>query len=109
MELITIYSSFLRLAQEDNGRFHTFLNFQRLWTDTDAVADPYGRAMWALGLTIYMLKASPFTKTLDTMFSISLRQTDNIKDTRTAANTILGLYYYILTFKDKKDSAIMAE
>lgn len=107
--LLTTYSGFLRLAQEESGSFHTFLNFQRVWIDPDTVSDPYGKSMWAIGIALYLLPRSSLTKTLDRMFIISLKQTDNITDLRTEANTILGLYYYIQAFKGEKDSAIIAE
>jgi glycosyltransferase involved in cell wall biosynthesis len=107
--LLVTYSGFLRLAQEESGQFHTFLNFQRLWIDNHAVADPYGKSMWALGASLYLLPPSPLTKTLNAMFNISIEQTDNIKDLRTAANTILGLFYYINVYKGKKDAVASAE
>jgi len=109
VNLLTTYSGFLRLAQEESGRFHTFLNFQRVWVDTDTVADPYGKSMWAIGIALYLLSRSSLTKTLDAMFNLSLQQTDNIKDLRTAANTILGLFYYIRAYKGKKDAALVAQ
>lgn len=104
--LLATYSGFLRLAQEKSGRFHTFMNFQRAWIDTDTVADPYGKSMWAIGIALYLLPRSKLAKTLDTMFNLSLQQTDNIKDLRTAANTILGLFYYIHAYKGKKDAEL---
>ncbi|MDP3979904.1 MAG: glycosyltransferase, partial [Chlamydiota bacterium] len=106
--LLATYSGFLRLAQEKSGRFHTFLNFQRAWIDTDTVADPYGKSMWAIGIALYLLPRSKLAKTLDAMFSLSLQQTDNVKDIRTAANTILGLFYYIRAYKGKKDAELVA-
>jgi glycosyltransferase involved in cell wall biosynthesis len=108
-DLLTIYCGFLRLAQVESGSFHTFLNFQRVWIDTVAIADPYGKSMWAMGIALKLLPSSPLTKTLDAMFNMSIQQTDNITDIRTASNTILGLYYYILAFKGKRDTAVAAD
>ncbi|KKR87719.1 MAG: Glycosyl transferase group 1, partial [Candidatus Curtissbacteria bacterium GW2011_GWA1_41_11] len=49
LKLIKLYVTFLKFAQGANGKFHTFLNFNRSWDDTTDVTDPYGKAMWALG------------------------------------------------------------
>lgn len=107
-QLMKIYLTFLRLAQEPNGRFHTFLNFQRHWVDLDDITDPYGKAMWALGYHLYACNDSPFFHSVHEIFKLSMRHIKDIRDARTAAYVILGLYYYVLAFEGEKDTARFA-
>lgn len=108
LSLLKIYLSFLRLAQEPSGRFHTFLNFQRLWIDMEEISDPYGKALWALGYHLYICPNSPFFQSVHSMFKTSIEHLDVVRDLRTAAYSILGLYYYAKAFHGKKDAARIA-
>lgn len=108
LKLIKLYVVFLKFAQEPNGKFHTFLNFNRSWDDTTDVTDPYGKAMWALGFNLYLNDNIPFAQSIHSLFVMNLKQIDNIRDLRTAAYTMLGLYYYILTYETKTDAAVQA-
>ncbi|MDP2632414.1 MAG: glycosyltransferase family 4 protein [Candidatus Curtissbacteria bacterium] len=108
LKLAKLYVTFLKFAQSTNGKFHTFLNFNRSWDDTTDVTDPYGKAMWALGLNLYLNDNPPFAQSIHSLFVMNLKQMDNIRDLRTAAYTMLGLYYYILTYETKTDAAAQA-
>src|SRR3990170_3040085 len=108
LKLIKLYVTFLKFAQGANGKFHTFLNFNRSWDDTTNVTDPYGKAMWALGFNLYLNDNPPFAQSVHSLFVMNLEQMDNIRDLRTAAYTMLGLYYYILTYESKTDAAVQA-
>lgn len=100
--LIKIYCDFLNLAQEPNGKFHTFLDSKQNWSDNEGVTDAYGRALWGLGFYLYTNTDRQSLKPIRAMFEKSMKQLKNIIDLRTAAYSILGLYYYILAFKDEK-------
>ncbi len=108
LELMKAYISFLRLAQESNGRYHTFLNFQRTWIDAEEISDPFGKALWALGSHLYACPNSPFFQSVHSMFKVSLLHLEFVHDVRTAAYSILGLYYYAKAFEGKKDTAAYA-
>jgi hypothetical protein len=108
LKLIKLYVAFLKFAQEPNGKFHTFLNFNRSWDDTTDVTDPYGKAMWALGFNLYLNDNPPLAQSAHSIFVMNLEQINNIRDLRTAAYTMLGLYYYILTYETKTDAAEQA-
>ncbi len=108
LKLIKLYVSFLKFAQEPDGKFHTFLNFNRSWDDTSDVTDPYGKAMWSLGFNLHLNDDSTFAQSIHSLFVLNFRQMDNIRDLRTAAYTILGLYYYIFTYETKTDTAVIA-
>lgn len=108
LKYIKLYVSFLRFAQEPNGKFHTFLNFNGSWEDATDVTDAYGKVMWALGFNLYLNNDLRFTQSIHSLFTMNLNQMDNIRDLRTAAYTMLGLYYYILKFETKTDAAALA-
>lgn len=108
LKLIELYVTFLKFAQGANGKFHTFLNFNRSWDDTTDVTDPYGKAMWALGFNLYLNDDPPLAQSIHSLFVMNLEQMDNIRDLRTAAYTMLGLYYYILTYETKTDAVVQA-
>lgn len=50
--LIYRYISFMLNAQNDNGRFKNFLDYNRVFTEKEGSEDCLGRCLWALGRTI---------------------------------------------------------
>lgn len=98
-KLITVYSNFLNLAQEPNGKFHTFLSSDLNWGDAED-PDAYGRALWGLGFHLYTNKNHPSSGKIFANFQKGLEQVENIIDLRSAAYTIHGLYYFILAYED---------
>ncbi len=109
LKLVELYISYLTFAQEINGTFHTFLNFNGSWDDATDVTDPYGKAMWALGINLYFNESERLAQSVHSIFVRNLAQMENIRDLRTAAYTMLGLYYYVLTYETKTDAAVLAE
>lgn len=109
LKLVELYISYLTFAQETNGTFHTFLNFNGSWDDATDVTDPYGKAMWALGINLYFNESSRLAQSVHSIFVRNLSQMENIRDLRTAAYTMLGLYYYVLTYETKTDAAGLAK
>lgn len=107
LKLIELYVSFLTFAQEANGKFHTFLNFTGSWDDATDVTDPFGKAMWALGINLFLNDNSRLEQSVHSLFIRNLSQMDNIRDLRTAAYTMLGMYYYILAYETKTDAAVL--
>jgi len=107
MQLIKLYVGFLQFAQEPDGKFHSFLNNGN-WVDKEDISDPYGKALWALGYNLYITKNNAFTRSMQALFSLSLEQLNNVRDLRTIAYSLLGLYYYIKAYETKSDVASMA-
>lgn len=102
--LIKVYSDFLNLAQEPDGKFHTFLDSKKTWSDPAGVTDAYGRGMWGLGFHLYANKDHSLSKSIRAIFEKSMKQLPNIIDIRTAAYAILGLYYYILAYEQSSST-----
>lgn len=107
LRLIKIYLSYLHDAQVPDGRFHNFLTYQRTWDVVEDVNDSYGRAMWGLGYYLYIHKNTHLDYPVRLLFSSSIKQLKNVSYIRTAAYTILGLYYYILAYDTKTDEAAL--
>lgn len=107
-KLTRIYMGFLKFASVKNGAFHTFLNYNREWTDEADIPDAYGKAVMALGNYVYKDNEFNFTQVAKNIFETSMEQFENIRDLRTAAYCMLGLYYYIQKYGDKTDSAFHA-
>lgn len=107
-DMVKIYVSFLQFAQDSDGKIHTFLDFHRNWTDEAAVNDAYGKTMWALGHYLYTNKLSYFSEPIQILFATGMKQIYYIRHLRTAAYTILGLYYYISVFDSRTDTALLA-
>ncbi len=106
--LLTTYLGFLHYAQTPTGNVHTFMNFQHAWEDTEDIADAYGKTIWAFGFYLYLNRHSHFASPVHTLFITGMKNIDNIRDIRTAAYAILGLYYYILAYDRKTDPATEA-
>lgn len=52
LKLVTKYLAFLIYAQNDDGKFKNFMNFQREFVESVGSEDCFGRCTWVLGRTI---------------------------------------------------------
>ena len=52
--LITVYLSFLHYCQREDGRFHNFVDYNRVVEADIGSQDCVGRALWALGVTVHI-------------------------------------------------------
>jgi glycosyltransferase involved in cell wall biosynthesis len=52
--LITVYLSFLQYCQREDGRFHNFVDYNRVIETGIGSQDCIGRALWALGATVHI-------------------------------------------------------
>jgi glycosyltransferase involved in cell wall biosynthesis len=52
--LTTVYLSFLHYCQREDGRFHNFVDYNRVIESEIGSQDCIGRALWALGATVYL-------------------------------------------------------
>jgi len=95
LELLPNYLSFINYMQNDNGTFRNFLSFSGEYLDEDGTEDSFGRTIWALG---YLLRYSPnpgYLQLSFEMFSKALPNFMKLKEVRSIAYTISGLYHYL--------------
>ncbi len=100
LELSRIYLNFLEHAQEKDGYFKN--NFYNKNEKKDIYSqDAFGRAIWALGYTIYKGKDQKIREQALKIFKKACKRINRIKDLRARAFTILGLYYYTKRYKEQ--------
>lgn len=95
LELCSIYLSYILYMQNDDGTFRNFLSFDRSFLDEAGSEDSFGRTIWALG---YLLANAPNSSYYESGQSIFLKAVpvfEKLKSTRSIANTIIGISYYL--------------
>lgn len=95
--LARTYLSFLRFAQDEKGKFFTFLNYQRNWQDVPGLGDSFGRAMWALGFTAF--SGTSLVPPAKWLFDESKRHLGSLPSLRSKAFSILGINFYVSALK----------
>lgn len=95
LSLIPVYLSFIHYMQRENGNFRNFLSFSRQFLDEYGSDDSFGRTIWALGYLIRFAPNDAFKQIGRDIFFKSIPHFDHIKSIRGAANTIIGISYYL--------------
>lgn len=90
--LISKYLAFLLNAQNEDGRFKNFMNYNREFAEPEGSEDCFGRCMWALGRTI----SSPsipknIKRTCQYLLNRSLENWPELNSPRAKAYCIIGL------------------
>ena len=102
MILVRKYLSFLLHMQEEDGRIHNFLGYNRSFLDEAGSTDSLGRVLWACGYSQDTLISDDLKMTAREIFDKSLVWASRSGSSRTHAFSILGLYHYAKAFpKDK--------
>jgi len=98
LELIPNYLGFINYMQNDDGTFRNFLGFNNQYLDEKGSEDSFGRTTWAL---CYLIRQSPnpgyFQLSLEIFFK-ALPNFKKLKEIRSIALTINGLYQYLKRF-----------
>ena len=94
LRLVCKYLSFILNAQNDNGKFKNFMNYNREFLEKEGSEDCFGRCLWALGRTI----SSPsipenIKKTCQHMLNKILENWTKLDSPRAKAYSIVGLSY----------------
>ena len=95
LELMPVYLSFINYMQLDKGNFRNYLSFSRQFLDHDGSEDSFGRTVWALGYLIRFAPNDAFKQIAREFFLKSVQHFDQLRTIRGAANTIIGICYYI--------------
>jgi hypothetical protein len=83
--------SFLLLMQEEDGKFHNFMDFSQRITDESTAGDHLGRAIWAAGRVINSDLASGMRASARLVFDRALPWVRASTSPRTKAYACLGL------------------
>ena len=84
--------SFLLLMQEEDGRFHNFMDFSQRIADESMVGDHLGRAIWAAGRVINSDLPSGMRASARLIFDRALPWARDSTSQRTKAYACLGLH-----------------
>jgi hypothetical protein len=92
LELQRKFISFLLLMQEEDGRFHNFMDFSQRIIDELMVGDHLGRAIWAAGAAINSNMSSGMKASARLIFDRALPWARASTSPRTRAYACLGLH-----------------
>ncbi|MGQ1890873.1 glycosyltransferase [Thermophagus sp. OGC60D27] len=95
LSLMPIYLSFIHYMQRENGNFRNFLSFNRQFLDEYGTEDSFGRTIWALGYLVRFAPNDAFKQIGREIFLNSVPHFDHIETIRGAANTTIGISYYL--------------
>lgn len=92
--LVYKYLAFMLYAQNDNGKFKNFMNYNREFIEEEGSEDCFGRCLWALGRTISS-SAIPenINKSCWHMMNKALEHWPKLGSPRAKAYSIVGLSY----------------
>ncbi len=94
LELVYKYLGFLMYAQNSNGKFKNFMDYNRKFLEDEGSEDCFGRCMWALGRTVSS-GAVPenMKRSCLHMIKKALEQMPNLNSPRAKEYSIVGLSY----------------
>jgi len=98
LKLLPKYLGFINYMQNDDGTFRNFLGFNNQYLDEIGSEDSFGRTIWALG---YSIRRSPNPGYFQLSLEIFIKAVPNfkkLKEIRSIALTINGLYQYLKKF-----------
>lgn len=95
-DLITVYLSFLDHAyNRQNGRFRNFLSYERNWLEESGSEDSYGRALWALGITVALGRNKGQVSLATDLFQQAINSAEQFTFPRAVAFTIIATHAYL--------------
>jgi len=107
LRLMPVYLSFIHYMQRKNGNFRNFLSFNRQYLDEYGSEDSFGRTIWALGYLLQFPPNDSFRQIGREIFFKSVQHFGQIETIRGAANTIIGICYYLKNVQDEGMIKIM--
>ncbi len=94
LKLVSKYLSFMFYAQNGNGKFKNFMNYQREFIEKEGSDDCLGRCLWALGRTASSLSLPENIKnSCQYMLKKAVVNLPDIQSPRAKAYAIVGLSY----------------
>jgi len=95
LELLPTYLSFINYMQNDDGTFRNHLSFNGNFLDENGTEDSFGRTVWALGYLLRYPANSGYSQLSFEILSKALPNFIKLKEVRSIAFTISGLYHYL--------------
>lgn len=99
LDLIHTYISFIHHAQNADGNFRNFMDYNRSFVEDSGSEDCQGRTLWALGFTLAHSTYLPdnLLNTCRYLINQTLPHIDALRSPRAIAYAIVGLSYLIET------------
>ena len=97
--LMSTYLSFIQFMQNPDGTFKHQLMYNRVCNDEKGSDECFGTSLWALGYLINNPPDYGFLEGAKDIFKEALGATEKIYQIRGIAYSILGICYYLQTFK----------
>jgi len=92
LNLIEKYLDFIQFTQKQDGKFHNFVSHNRVFNDRTESEDSFGRAVWALAVTISSYELPEhIEKQARRMFKKTIKHVSDLHSLRAIAFTIVGL------------------
>jgi glycosyltransferase involved in cell wall biosynthesis len=97
--LMQTYLAFLSYAMdEDNGRFHNFMNYDHTWAEGIGSEDSHARALWALGTSVALCPHESMIGLATHLFLRGLPAVASFSSPRAWALSIIGIHAYLRRF-----------
>jgi len=97
LHLLDIYLSFVMHAQNSDGTFRNFMNYDRSWQDKEPESSCLGRALWAFGTIIAKAPTDGYLSVIKDDFDNSVKYVPKLYP-RGMAYSILGMAEYLRQF-----------
>lgn len=97
LRLFDIYLSFLIHAQNEDGTFKNFMNFDRTWVEGEPEHDSLGRALWAFGSIMPKPPLPKYLPIIKDYFDKTVHHVPSLS-MRGMAYSIFGMAHYLQQF-----------
>jgi len=102
LHLLDIYLSFVMHAQNSDGTFRNFMNYDRSWQDKEPESSCLGRSLWAFGTVMAKPPAEAYLSIIKDHFDNSVKHVQKLHP-RDMAYSILGMVEYLRQFPGASD------
>lgn len=89
------YLAYIFYAQNEDGKFKNFMNFQNQFIDKLGSEDAFGRTIWSLGYFFQMSPVISHYELAREMFFKAKPHFESLISNRAIAYTIMGISYYL--------------
>lgn len=92
LDMIEKYLDFIQYAQRSDGKFHNFVSHNKVFNDRTDSEDSFGRAIWALAVTISSHKMPEYVeKQARRIFKKTIKHVSGLHSLRAIAFAVTGL------------------